>query len=67
MTAKQRYWSESVAFDAYDEKALMESTLYGLPHFQLISGGLLGPEDPFPSVVITPSLPLDAGRSRSAG
>ena len=67
MIAKQRYWSESVAFDAYDEKALMESTLYGLPHFQLISGGLLGPEDPFPSVVITPSLPLDGGTVKVGG
>ena len=67
MMAKQRYWNESVAFDAYDEKALMESTLYGLPHFQLISGGLLGPEDPFPSVVITPSLPLDGGTVKVGG
>jgi len=67
MTAKQKYWSESVAFDAYDEKALMESTLYGLPHFQLVSGGLLGPEDPFPSVVITPSLPLGGGTVKVGG
>ena len=67
MTAKQKYWNESVAFDAYDEKALMESTLYGLPHFQLVSGGLLGPEDPFPSVVITPSLPLAGEGIRIGG
>ena len=67
MTAKQKYWSESATFDAYDEKALMESTLYGLPHFQLVSGGLLGPEDPFPSVVITPSLPLDGGTVKVGG
>jgi hypothetical protein len=67
MTAKQRYWNESVAFDAYDEKALMESTLYGLPHFQLVSGGLLGPEDPFPSVVITPSMPLNGGPVKIGG
>ena len=67
MAAKQRYWNESVAFDAYDEKALMESTLYGLPHFQLVSGGLLGPGDPFPSVVITSSLPLDGGTVKVGG
>jgi hypothetical protein len=67
MAAKQRYWNESVAFDAYDEKALQESTLYGLPHYQLLSGGLLGPEDPFPSVVITPSLPLDGGAVKVGG
>jgi hypothetical protein len=67
MTAKQRYWNESVAFDAYDEKALMESTLDGLPHFQLVSGGLLGPGDPFPSVVITSSLPLGGGEVKVGG
>jgi hypothetical protein len=67
MSAKQRYWNESVAFDAYDEKALQESTLYGLPHYQLLSGGLLGPEDPFPSVEITPSLPLDGGSVKVGG
>jgi hypothetical protein len=67
MTAKQRYWNESVAFDAYDEKAMQESTLYGLPHYQLISGGLLGPEDPFPSVEITSSLPLDGGAVKVGG
>jgi hypothetical protein len=67
MAAKQKYWNESVAFDAYDEKALMESTLYGLPHFQLVSGGLLGPDDPFPSVVITSSLPLDGGPVKVGG
>ncbi|HIQ06454.1 MAG TPA: hypothetical protein EYH31_12350 [Anaerolineae bacterium] len=64
MRAKQRYFSESTAFDAYDEKAMMESTLYGLPQYQLVSGGLLGPENPFPSVQITPTLPLDAGPVR---
>jgi Peptidase family C25 len=67
MAAKQRYWSESPTIDAYDEKVLMESTLYGLPHFELLSGGLLGPEDPFPSVVITPSLPLAGEGVRIGG
>lgn len=67
MAAKQRYYNESVGFDAYDEKALMESTLYGLPHYQLTSGGLLGVEDPFPSVQITTSLPLDSGPVRIGG
>jgi hypothetical protein len=67
MLAKQKYWTESVAFDAYDEKALQESTLYGLPHYQLLSGGLLGPEDPFPSVEITPSLPLASDQVRVGG
>ncbi len=64
MTAKQRYFNESTTFDAYDEKALMESTLYGLPQYRLLSGGLLGPEDPFPSVHITSSLPLESGPVR---
>ncbi len=67
LAAKQKYWNEAPTFDAFDEKILMESTLYGLPHFQLISGGLLGPDDPFPSVVITSSLPLDGGPVRVGG
>jgi hypothetical protein len=67
MRSKQRYFSESSAFDAYDEKAMQEWTLYGLPHYLLVSGGLLGPDDPFPSVKITTTLPLDAGPVRIGG
>ncbi|MFN8474916.1 MAG: pre-peptidase C-terminal domain-containing protein [Anaerolineae bacterium] len=61
LTAKRRYFSETTTFDEYDEKAMMESTLYGLPQYQLVSGGLLSPEDPFPSVQVTQNLPLDVG------
>jgi hypothetical protein len=64
MSAKQRYYNEATSFDAYDEKALQESTLYGLPQYRLLSGGMLGTEDPFPSVQITNSLPLDSGPVR---
>ncbi|MCO6450764.1 MAG: pre-peptidase C-terminal domain-containing protein, partial [Caldilineales bacterium] len=39
--AKQRYFTETSAFSAYDEKALMQVTLYGLPQYRLISGGVL--------------------------
>lgn len=58
MAAKQRYFTETSNFDAYDEKAMQESTLYGLPQYRLVSGGVLGPEDPFPGVSFTTTLPL---------
>ncbi|MSP12519.1 MAG: hypothetical protein EXR62_06130 [Chloroflexi bacterium] len=65
MAAKQRYFNETPAFDSYDEKALMESTLYGLPMYQLSSGGILGEENPFPSVQITTTFALASGPVRT--
>ncbi|MCO6452273.1 MAG: hypothetical protein J5I90_15950, partial [Caldilineales bacterium] len=59
--AKQRYFTETSAFSAYDEKALMQVTLYGLPQYRLISGGVLSDDDPFPSVNITTTASLDDG------
>ncbi len=54
-TAKQRYYAEAATFDDYDEKILIESTLYGLPMYEIQTGAALE-EDPFPSVVLTSGL-----------
>ena len=35
MAAKQQYWAALPAPDAYDEKVVFESTLYGLPMYQV--------------------------------
>jgi len=58
MAAKQRYYREDGDIDGYDEKILIESTLYGLPMYELTTGGTLEEEDPFPSVVITTTSPV---------
>ena len=31
MLAKQRYYSQTLSIDGYDEKVILESTFYGLP------------------------------------
>lgn len=62
--AKQRYYRESMLGDegyAYDEKILIESTLYGLPMYELITGGTLATDDPFPNVTITTTSPTAFG------
>jgi hypothetical protein len=57
-TAKQRYQREDWMFTSLDEKILEESVFYGLPMYRLNTSSVFGPtDDPFPSVVITPSLP----------
>jgi len=60
-TAKRRYYERVQVFDAYDAKVLMESTLYGLPMYQVVTGGTLSDEDPFPSVVLTSTTPSTFG------
>jgi hypothetical protein len=61
LSAKQTYYDEEGDFDGYDEKILIEATLYGLPMFELTTLGTLGPEDPFPSVVVTTTSPATFG------
>ena len=61
MEAKHSYYDEEEDFDGYDEKILIEATLYGLPMLELTTRGTLGPEDPFPSVVVTPTSPATFG------
>ena len=61
LATKQRYYREDGDIDGYDEKILIESTLYGLPMYELTTGGTLDEEDPFPSVVITTTLPVAFG------
>jgi hypothetical protein len=60
--SKQRYYSEKGDLNAYDEKILIESTMFGLPQYDLITGGTLAPdEEPFPSVVVTTTSPATFG------
>jgi hypothetical protein len=61
LSAKQRYYREDGDIDGYDEKILIESTLYGLPMYELTTGGTLEEEEPFPSVVITSTSPIAFG------
>ena len=49
VAAKQKYYSSSFVFGAYDAKSLMQVTLYGLPMYEVTSGGTLADGDPFPS------------------
>jgi len=57
--AKQSYYLEDGNIDGYDQRILIESTLYGLPMYELMTGGTLEEEDPFPSVAITITSPED--------
>ncbi|HIC88401.1 MAG TPA: hypothetical protein EYP04_03235 [Anaerolineae bacterium] len=49
MKAKQRYYESVSGFNDYAEKILIESTLYGLPMYELSSPAGLGDSDEFPS------------------
>ncbi len=55
--AKKRYYAETPTFGDYDEKVLIESTLYGLPMYEIQTGAALEGEI-FPSVVVTSGAPL---------
>lgn len=48
--------AQMLGVDAFDAKALMQITLYGLPMVEMTSGGTLTDETPFPSAqgVLTP-------------
>jgi len=59
--AKQTYYQRAMVFTPYDQKALMQVTLYGLPMYELTTGEALGPEDPFPSVALTSTTPSAFG------
>ncbi|MBI3957854.1 MAG: pre-peptidase C-terminal domain-containing protein, partial [Chloroflexi bacterium] len=49
VAAKQKYYTSAFVFGAYDAKSLMQVTLYGLPMYEVTSGGTLADGDPFPS------------------
>ena len=51
--AKQRYYLETPRFDAYDEKSLMQWTLYGLPMYAVKTGIAAGDECPVRAVLWT--------------
>ena len=60
--AKKKYYqTESLNFGPYDEKVMMQAVFYGLPMYEITSSGSLEPEDPFPSVAVTPVPPSAFG------
>ena len=59
--AKQRYYAQVQFFDAYDQKVMMQATLYGLPMYGITSGGTLEDDDPFPSASVTSTTPSSFG------
>ncbi len=60
--AKKKYYqTESLNFGSYDEKAMMQIVFYGLPMYEITSGGALNPEIPFPSVTTSVSPPTAFG------
>ena len=60
--AKKKYYqTESLNFGPYDEKVMMQAIFYGLPMYEITSSGSLEPEDPFPSVAVTPIPPSAFG------
>ena len=68
MEAKQTYYQQGQNLNVYDEKILIESTLYGLPQYVLHTGAVANsssPVDAFPSVMITTSLPAGLGGLQS--
>jgi hypothetical protein len=58
MEAKQGYFAAAPNPDAYDEKVVFESTLYGLPMYQVTSPAALGVQrSPAWSALISPQIP----------
>jgi len=60
MLAKQRYYSQTLSMDGYDEKVLLEATFYGLPMTVITTGVTFDEDDPFPSVALTTTTPPNA-------
>lgn len=67
--AKRSYVSRARTFGGYDAKILMQTTLYGLPMFEITSGGTLSNEDPFKDIVapsITPPTAFSDGPNKGS-
>jgi|GEM_PF-748716 len=62
--AKQRYYAETNGFTDHDEKILIEATLYGVPMYRLTTGSTLGDKPPFPSAIVTNTVPATFGELR---
>ncbi|MBP7689887.1 MAG: hypothetical protein KA765_18360, partial [Thermoflexales bacterium] len=60
LLAKQRYYSQTLSLDGYDEKVLLEATFYGLPMTVITTGATFDEENPFPSVAVTATTPPGA-------
>ena len=60
--AKLKYYNHDLRSDSYDAKIMMQATLYGLPMYQITSGGTLsGEDDLFPSAAISTTNPSSFG------
>ena len=57
VTAKMLYYEQDTDFSAYDEKVMQQVVFYGLPMYELESGGALSDENPFPGVAFAPTIP----------
>lgn len=55
--AKLAYVSRARTFGSYDAKILMQTTLYGLPMFEITSGGVFDDDNLFPDVEDSFTLP----------
>jgi hypothetical protein len=44
MDAKRDYYIQDHRYDVFDEKVLFQTTLYGLPMYQVVVSGALRPE-----------------------
>lgn len=53
--AKLNYSNQATKIGPYDEKSLMQVTLYGLPMYQFASGATLTPIETFPDVQVNTS------------
>jgi hypothetical protein len=65
--AKARYVQQTLSIDGYDEKILVESTLYGLPMYELVTSGAFVDEPPFPSADVATNLPGGAFGTLNTG
>ena len=73
--AKQEYAADLTAYGVYDEKALMEATMYGIPFFSLANEPLEitineptlsdSPFGPFANLAVSPDLQLAASDSEN--
>lgn len=48
--SKQAYFGRTQRAVAYDEKVLMQTVLYGLPMYEVVTKGTFSSSDPFPNV-----------------
>lgn len=62
--AKRQYYLEAASFSVLDEKTVLESTLYGLPMYEMISLSATAPQPDTPVSLDAAPLPGSAGLYR---